>query len=243
MPPNALSEVDVDPLDAEEQVDHAVLSALVDRELFELTEIRGHEWNPLTYNPGPLLHDLIARPFAPAEVRLASLAGRLAAVPDALATARATLRDMPRIHAETAVGQLAGTVALVRDELPALLAEVPGLRSRSNRPPVRRSRSLDEFAEWLRAGLRDDQRAGARPDGWGAGSGRPGSGTPWTPSSPPGQVLERAEANLERVTEEIRAAAVELVGGPADRRDGTPRRWTGSPSSIRTTTPLWSWLG
>ena len=47
-------------------------------------------------------------------------------MPDALATARAMLRDCPRIHVETAVGQFAGAAALVRDEVPALLAQAPG---------------------------------------------------------------------------------------------------------------------
>ena len=48
---DALSEVDPDALDAEEQVDHALLSSLVERELFELTEMREHEWNPLRAQP------------------------------------------------------------------------------------------------------------------------------------------------------------------------------------------------
>ena len=51
----------------------------------------------------------MSRPFAPVEERLTSLAGRLAAIPDALATARAVLLDCPRIHPETAVGQFTGT--------------------------------------------------------------------------------------------------------------------------------------
>ncbi|MFD0787854.1 DUF885 family protein, partial [Micromonospora azadirachtae] len=120
---NALSEIDPDALETEERVDHALLSARVDRELFELTEIRSYEWDPLRHNPGPLLHAIVARPYAPADVRLTQLAGRLAAVPDMLAIARGTLRDMPRIHAETAVGQFTGTAALIRDEVPALLAQ------------------------------------------------------------------------------------------------------------------------
>ncbi|MER7475553.1 DUF885 family protein, partial [Micromonospora sp. NPDC000018] len=111
---DALSELDPDALDVEERVDHALLTSFVDQALFEWTEIRAHEWDPLAHNPGPLLHALAARPYAPVEERLTSLAGRLAAVPDALATARATLRDMPRIHAETAVGQFTGTAALIR---------------------------------------------------------------------------------------------------------------------------------
>src|SRR6266571_4097993 len=77
----ALSQVDDDALDEQERVDLAILLARVERTLFEHTEVREHEWNPLQHNPGPLLHRLIARPFAPAGQRLESLAGRLSAIP------------------------------------------------------------------------------------------------------------------------------------------------------------------
>jgi uncharacterized protein (DUF885 family) len=217
----ALSQVDDLALDPAEQVDHSLLAALVDRELFELSEMRTHEWDPLRHNPGPLLHALIARPYAPVEVRLASLAGRLADVPDALATARVTLRDMPRIHAETAAGQFDGTAALVRDELPALLAEAPGLRDAVE--PVAREaiRALSGFADWLRAGLRDDAGPGRDPR---LGRRRFEARLWHTLDTElsAAQVFARAEANLERVTDEIREAAAELVGGPAT--DETVRR-------------------
>ncbi|WP_326560957.1 DUF885 domain-containing protein [Micromonospora sp. NBC_01796] len=217
----ALSQVDDLALDQAEQVDHSLLAALVDREQFELSELRTHEWNPLRHNPGPLLHALIARPYAPAEVRLASLVGRLGDVPDALATARATLRDMPRIHAETAAGQFDGTAALVRDELPALLAEAPGMRNAVE--PVAREavEALAGFADWLRAGLHDDTGPGRDPR---LGRRRFEARLWHTLDTElsAAQVFARAEANLERVTDEIRAVAAELVGGPAT--DETVRR-------------------
>lgn len=177
---NALAEVDADTLSTQERVDHAILSAIVDRRLFELTEVRAREWNPLVYNPGALLHSLIARPFAPAAQRLTSLAGRLGAVPDVLATARDTLRGVPTIHAETAAGQFAGTAALVRDRVSVLLAEEPGLRGTVEPLAAEAAHALDEFAGWLREGL--DRDTDRRDRDWGAGCGRPSCGTPWTPS-------------------------------------------------------------
>ncbi|MGW0433025.1 DUF885 domain-containing protein [Micromonospora sp. NPDC003197] len=211
---NALSEVDVDALDVPEQVDHAVLTALVDRHLFELTEVRDHEWDPLRHNPGALLHALLARPFAPADVRLASLTGRLAAVPDALATARATLRDMPRIHAETAVGQFAGTAGLIRSELPALLAEAPALRGEVEPAARAAVGALEEFTEWLRAGLRADEGPGRDP----RLGRRLWEARLWhtlDTELSAAQVLDRARNALDRTAEELRASAAELVGGPA----------------------------
>ncbi|MEU8815080.1 DUF885 domain-containing protein [Actinoplanes sp. NPDC048796] len=217
---DALSGVDADGLEPEEQVDHAILSAIVERGLFEATDVREHEWNPLHHNPGPLLHALLSRQFAPAEERLASVAGRLAAIPDALATARAVLRDVPRIHAETAVGQFAGTAGLIRDELPVLLEQEPGLAATVEPAAATALAALAEFDGWLRARLESndpgrDPRLGRRL--WEARL--------WhtlDTELPAAEVLSRARENLARVGEQLRRASAELVGGPAT--DETVRR-------------------
>jgi hypothetical protein len=209
---DALSGVEPDEFGAQEQVDHAILSALVERGLFELTDVREHEWNPLEHNPGPLLHTLLSRSFAPADQRLTSLGGRLAAIPDALATARAVLRDVPRIHAETAIGQFAGTAALIRDELPTLLSQEPGLRSAVEPAASAALDALDAFGSWLRKGLESGE-PGRDPR-----LGRPlWEARLWhtlDTELPAADVLSRATRNLDSVGEALRAAAAELVGGP-----------------------------
>ena len=238
---DALSDIDPDALDLADQVDHALLSSLVDRGLFESTEMRAHEWDPLRHNPGPLLHALLARPFAPAEVRLTSLAGRLAAVPDALATARATLRDMPRIHAETAVGQFTGTAALIRDELPALLAQAPSnstgsSRRRPRRSPRWRSSSPGCGSAW------PPTPAPAVTRAWAAAAGRPASGTPWTPSwAPPRSSVAPRPTWTGSPPRSARPPSSWSAAEPTTRRYA--RRWTCSPPSTRTTGPSSSWPG
>ncbi|GAA2685498.1 DUF885 domain-containing protein [Actinoplanes palleronii] len=217
---DALSGIDAEGLDSQEQVDHAILSAQVDRRLFEFAEIREHEWNPLAHNPGPLLHALLSRPFAPATERLESLRGRLAALPDALATARAVLRDVPRIHAETAAGQFTGTAALIRDELPRLLAQEPGLRATVEPAAAAALAALGEFDGWLGGVLESgepgrDPRLGRRL--WEARLWH----TLDTELSA-SEVLTRARANVDRVSDELRTLAADLVGGKAD--DETVRR-------------------
>jgi hypothetical protein len=167
-----------------------------------------------------LLHALMARSFAPADERLTSLAGRLSALPDALATARAVLRDVPRIHAETAIGQFAGTAALIRDELPALLEQAPALRSTVEPASAAALNALTEFDGWLRALVESgdpgrDPRLGRRL--WEARL--------WhtlDTELPAAEVLSRARANLESVSQRLREAAAELTGGPAT--DETVRR-------------------
>jgi hypothetical protein len=205
----ALSQIDIDELEPQDQVDHAVLFARVERMLFERTEIREHEWNPLVHNPGGLLHGLISRPFAPAEERLMSIAARLSAVPDALATAREVLGDAPRVHVETAIGQFAGTARLVRGELGELFKEVPGMAEVVAPAQERAAAELDAFADWLRGRLESsdrDPRLGRRlweARLWHTLDTELGART----------VLERAEANLERVSAELEAVAAELTGG------------------------------
>jgi hypothetical protein len=217
---DALAGIDADALEPEDHVDHAILSAVVERGLFELTDVREHEWNPLEHNPGPLLHALLSRPFAPADERLASLGGRLAAIPDALATARAMLRDVPRIHVETAVGQFAGAAALIRDELPGLLAEEPGMRPAVEPAAAAALSALGEFDGWLR-GLIDSGEPGRDP----RLGRRLWEARLWhtlDTELPAAEVLARARENLDRVGGELRAAAAELLGGPAT--DQTVRR-------------------
>jgi hypothetical protein len=217
---DALAGIDPEVFDPEDQVDHAILAAMVERGLFELTDVREHEWNPLEHNPGPLLHALIARQFAPADERLASLGGRLAAIPDALATARAVLRDVPRIHAETAIGQFAGAAALIRDELPALLDKEPGMRSAVEPAAAAALSALTEFDGWLHGRLESGE-PGRDPR-----LGRPlWEARLWhtlDTELPAAEVLSRARANLAQVTEELRERSAELLGGASD--DKTVRR-------------------
>ncbi|AGZ39350.1 DUF885 domain-containing protein [Actinoplanes friuliensis] len=217
---DALAGTDPDDFDEQDKVDHAILAAVVERGMFELGDVREHEWNPLEHNPGPLLHTLMARSFAPVDERLTSLGGRLAAIPDALATARAVLRDVPRLHAEIAVGQFAGAASLIRTELPGLLAQAPALRGAVEPAAAAALDALGEFDSWLKQGLESGD-PGRDPR-----LGRPlWEARLWhtlDTELPAAEVLARAERNLDEVGEQLREAAAELVGGPPT--DETVRR-------------------
>ena len=209
---HSLSEVDDEELSAEDQVDHAMLMTAVDARLFALTETRDHEWNPLAHNPGPLLDALITREFAPADHRLALLVERLAEVPDALATARATLTDCPAVHVRTAIGQFAGVADLIRGTVPELVRQAPKLAVHAATAQQAALDALDEFGGWLR-----DQPAPGREPQLGR---RHWEAKLWytldTPL-PAAELMRRAWQHLDEVTDRIREAAAELTGGrPTD---------------------------
>src|ERR1700733_7680230 len=120
-----LEAIDGSALSAEHRVDAAMMADGVARRVFELDELREHTWNPLQANPGKAIYQLLARDFAPLPERLVAVAGRLAEVPAVLAEARRQLGPMPRVHLETAIGQFAGTIALVSGQIDDALKAAP----------------------------------------------------------------------------------------------------------------------
>jgi uncharacterized protein (DUF885 family) len=214
-----LAALDTAALTPEHQVDAAIAANAMERRIFELNEIREHAWNPLLANPGRAIYQLLARDFAPLPDRLAAVAGRLAAVPAALAAAREQLGRMPQVHLETATEQFSGTIALVSRELDAVLGAAPS----SCRAQVERTRpaaldALSAHRDWLSARLNEDAAEG--------GFGEPALGQELfgrklsltlSAAADSDTILARAEADLDRVSEEIAALAAEMAGPGASR--------------------------
>ena len=106
--------------------------------------------------------------------------------------------------------------------MPRLLAEAPGAgRPRSSRPRPRRSPRWTSSRPGCATGW-PPAPAGAATRGWAAGCWEARLWHTLDTELSAAEVLRRAWANLDRVTAEMREAAVELVGGPAD--DETVRR-------------------
>lgn len=205
---HALAEIDIDDLDDDDAVDLELLTGKVSAALFNVTELREHEWNPLVYNPGALLNTLLLRQSAPAEDRLTAVIQRLNAIPDALATAQANLTDVPHIHARTGAEQFRGTAALIERELRKLAAQVPGLEAAAAAAGDQASAALHRFAEWL----------SARTDGRSPRLGRAlWEGKLWhsldTPLSA-ATILSDSRRVLEETSEELADAAGRLLGRP-----------------------------
>jgi len=99
----ALKELDAIPvtrLSVQSRVDHAILANQLRGWLFDLDELHEHVWNPMTYTTliGEGIDPLITRSFAPADVRMRSLRGRLDGIPALVAVAKKRLTGSPEIH-------------------------------------------------------------------------------------------------------------------------------------------------
>jgi uncharacterized protein (DUF885 family) len=194
--------------DQPEQIDAEVLRTVLRAEQFELDELHEAEWNPMLYNPGNGLHALLTRDFAPLPERLASLADRLAAVPDYLARGRARLGEMSRIHVDTALIQLDGTLALLDDAVPAVLAEAPQLRERIEGAAATARTAVAEHRGWLA----DQVDAARRPARIGERLFADKLALTLDTEFVPKALLARAEAELDESTELIIAEAGRYAG-------------------------------
>jgi uncharacterized protein (DUF885 family) len=230
-----LTDLDGPALEPELRVDAALMAGDVARRLFAIEELREHTWNPLLANPGAALYMLLARDYAPLPERLHALAGRLTRVPDALAAARASLGRMPKVHLETAITQFDGTIALVKaaaaDGVGAGAAGAGAAVAEVDRARPAALDALAAHRDWLAARLAE-LSAAADPDSGGAGR-EDGFADPrlgpdlfsrklsltLQAAADADAILARAEADLERVTEEITRVAAGLGGTPREVLD------------------------
>ena len=205
-----LAALDRGALSAEHRVDAAMMADSVARRVFEIDELREHAWNPLLANPGKAIYQLLARDFAPLPDRLGSVAGRLADVPATLAGARRQLGRMPRVHLETAIGQLDGTITLVSNQIDAALEAAPQCAAQLAQVRPAALDALTGHRAWLSAQLAEadgfaDPRIG--PERF----ARKLSLT-LNAAADADAILARAEADLDRVSEQIAELAAQIAG-------------------------------
>jgi uncharacterized protein (DUF885 family) len=208
-----LAAIDDGALSAENRVDAAMMANGVARRIFEIDELHEHTWNPLQANPGHAIYQLLARDFAPLPERLGSAATRLAAIPASLAEARRQLGAMPRVHLETAIGQFAGTIALVSDGIDTAIAAAPQGQAQLARVRPAALEALAGHRAWLSARLAED----SVPDGFAdprIGPERFARKLSLTlnAAADADAILTRAQADLDRVSEEIAELAAGIAG-------------------------------
>jgi uncharacterized protein (DUF885 family) len=211
-----LADVDTSTLSVRNRVDAAILATQLAAMRFRIDDLREHEWNPAEANPGVALYTLLARDYAPAAQRLTALAGRLAQVPVSLAENRALLagKALSRIHLELAISQFEGTLDLIGGEVDAALEAAPEARPAVDavRPAARAA--LQEHLAWLeeRLAAGDAGQEKFRDPRIGADLFARKLSLSLDAESDAAVILARAEADLERVSGEIVAAAAEYEG-------------------------------
>src|SRR6476469_4773874 len=108
---------DLTKLTGPNKVDVRLMKDNLDNEIFGIEELKEREWNPLLYNQSLAnsLYLLVARDFAPAEKRAASIKARMEKIPAVIAQAKANLKNQPKVYTETAIDQTTGTIALIKE--------------------------------------------------------------------------------------------------------------------------------
>jgi uncharacterized protein (DUF885 family) len=209
----ALDAIDVDRLSAQNRVDAQILAGRLRLIHFATSELREHEWNPMLANPGRAIYLLLARDFAPLPQRLRSVARRLAAVPEALAAARAVLGSMPRVHLETAISQFAGTAQLIGAELDKVLMDPSAPRGEVLSARLAAAQAIDEHRGWLKQRLDEGERDGGfREPRIGRERFVRKLALTLDAEADAGEIVARAEADLESVTARITETAARLAG-------------------------------
>jgi hypothetical protein len=142
----ALEQVQVDSLD--DEIDRTALLGEVRMTIHRFQTERVHRLNPSFWLEHGLegLYHLLARADRPKEHRSRAVAQRLAAIPDLLAGAEATLEDCPRVFVETALDVAGGAGALIDEVVREL--QPPGDRRFEEAAAAARE-AVDRFVRFL----------------------------------------------------------------------------------------------
>lgn len=206
---SALEKIDPAALTGANRIDAEILRLELGAALFALTEEQPHLWNPLSYNDSLAnsIYLLTARDFAPADQRLRDAAKRLAAMPRVVAQIKATLRNPPRVHTETAIQQTAGAISFVRSGLEPLLQQEPALRSELAPVQEQAIAALTDYKTWLERDVLPDANGEFR---LGAEKFRKKLRYALDSDMAPDEILRRAERELETTTDALFETALPL---------------------------------
>jgi uncharacterized protein (DUF885 family) len=133
------------------RVDVRLMRDNIDNEIFGIEELKEREWNPLTYNQSLAnsLYLLVAREFAPAEKRAASIRARLEKIPAVIAQAKANLKNPPKIYTETAIEQTQGAISLIKEGLNETLDKAPKEKATVASIQEKAIAALTDYKTWL----------------------------------------------------------------------------------------------
>ncbi len=150
-----LQSVDINQLDADERVDFRVLQFQIGEELFQWEALAVHRTNPMTYDVGWGLLNVMRRNYASPEMRAKVAISLLERVPAYYDTAYKTLDDiLPNALCEAGIQMLEGAAEFMRRDVPASFSGVKDVNTQSalRKSADRASLAVSGFIAKLRRG-------------------------------------------------------------------------------------------
>src|SRR5579863_4922842 len=156
-------------LTADQAADREIVMGNIQSTLLDIEAIRGWETNPDRYSStaSNAIFVIMSRNFAPQNERLMSVIARERQMPKMFETARANLRNPPRIYTEVALEQLPGIVSFFQKDVPLAFGGVKdrALLDQFHEANVRVIRELQRYELFLKNDLlprsKGDFRLGA----------------------------------------------------------------------------------
>ena len=144
-------------LSPEARYDYLVTASHARAQLLELEDVRMWRRDPNLYNRlvSSSIDNILKRAYAPVAQRLPAVLARERQIPRLLAEARANLDNPPRLYTETAVAQVAGSVAFFERVVPQMFERAGGSqldaarRAEFHEANAQAAAALRSFREWL----------------------------------------------------------------------------------------------
>ena len=138
----------------EDDADMALLQANIQSSLYELDVLQGYHYHPQDYAEmiGSGLFFPLTSTRGTETERLTNVVARMEQVPQVLEQARHQLRETDPIFIDTAVGENAGDIDVVK-EVGERIAKDSPLRARYDSASAKALAALEEYARWLKDDL------------------------------------------------------------------------------------------
>lgn len=147
-----LNKIKFDKLSKVNNVDARIFRENLEYAIFQTDVLREYEWNPLNYNVGGAINNMISRDFAPLKQRLTNAKSRLEAIPNVVKAAKTNLKNPPRIYTQTAIAQNKGVIALISGDL-QMFADQAGMKAELAPAQATAIAALTDYGKWLETDL------------------------------------------------------------------------------------------
>jgi uncharacterized protein (DUF885 family) len=212
---SALDGIDAAALSRENQVDAAILRNQLEFMVYTSDVSQDWAWDPQVYSQlaGGAIYSLVAREFAPLPGRLANATARMEKLPRLFAQMRENIDParVPKVHAETVARQHAGILSLVDSLVVPQADALDGdARTRFDAAVTGLRAAVAEHQGWL-----DDTLVPNAAGDFRIGAERYDRKLAFALNSSlsRGEIVARAEAELERVRAEMYTVAREVLAG------------------------------